>query len=249
MWTIILVRPEKVSNLGAICRLSTNFGASNLILVDSQIDATDLELIMTARRAMDVFYNSLQVETIQEALNLVTYTVATTARVSTEKSPKRFAMSISDIPWSQLGNKPALVFGPESTGLLNEELGLFNIVITIPTSKNYPALNISHAAAILLYEIYKLSFNDKIQKKIKQELSETENWLPQKPAQKDLLELLFKNFDSYTETFVEPFKRDSTKKIFRNIINRAKLSEIEAGRMIGAMDAWEYHWKKKENEI
>lgn len=248
MWTVILVRPEKASNLGSICRLIANFQANGLILVDSRIDATDLELIMTARRAMDIFYEADHVETIQEALKLVSYSIATTARVSTPKSPKRYAVSIENVPWNHLGENPGLVFGPESTGLLNDELNLFNLLVTIPTSKNYPALNISHAASILLYEMYKINFKEKVEEKTKQELIETENWQPQRDATDDLLERLLKNFDSYTETFVEQFKQDSTKKIFRNIIYRAKLSEIEAGRMIGAMEAWEFHWKKKKNE-
>ncbi|OLS24733.1 MAG: tRNA (cytidine/uridine-2'-O-)-methyltransferase TrmJ [Candidatus Heimdallarchaeota archaeon LC_3] len=248
MWTIILVRPEKASNLGAICRLIANFQATGLILVDSKIDATDLELIMTARRAMEVFYEAHHVETIQKALKLVSYSIATTARVSTQKSPKRYAMTVENIPWNQLGVKPGLVFGPESAGLLNDELKLFNMLITIPTSKNYPALNISHATAILLHEMYKINFTEKVKIKTKQELIETENWHPQKDATNDLLERLLINFDTYTETFVEPFKQESTKKIFRNIIYRAKLSDVEAGRMIGAIEAWEFHWKQKQKK-
>ena len=160
---IILVKPEKVSNLGAICRLIANFQANGLILVDSNIDASDLELIMTARRAMDVFYNARHVNTLQEALKNVTYSIATTARVATPKTPRRMALSIKDVPWKYVGEKPALVFGPESNGLVNNEIDLCNMLITIPTSKEYPSLNLSHSVAILLYEIYKLTLEEKIQ--------------------------------------------------------------------------------------
>jgi len=48
---------------------------------------------------------------------------------------------------------PALVFGRENYGLYKEELALCETTITIPTSQDYPILNLSHAVGIVLYEI------------------------------------------------------------------------------------------------
>ncbi|MHA2105430.1 MAG: RNA methyltransferase [Candidatus Hodarchaeales archaeon] len=245
MTYIILVRPEKVSNLGSICRLIANFQAKGLILVDSRIDASDLELIMTARRAMDVFYNAQHVDTLEKALEHVSYSIATTARVATPKTPRRMALSINDVLWAQVGEKHGLVFGPESTGLLNNELDLCNMLITIPTSKDYPSLNLSHSVAILLYEIYKINLDQKIQTQDANQLYETENWQPEEDASSELLLRLLNNFDKYNGTFVEPYKQEITKQVFKNIIYRAKLNKREVGRMIGALEAWEYPWKQK----
>ena len=49
--------------------------------------------------------------------------------------------------------KPALVFGIENYGLYKDELALCETTITIPTSPDYPVLNLSHAVGIVLYEI------------------------------------------------------------------------------------------------
>ena len=50
-------------------------------------------------------------------------------------------------------DKPALVFGRENYGLYKDELALCETTVTIPTSPDYPVLNLSHAVGIVLYEI------------------------------------------------------------------------------------------------
>ena len=44
-----------------------------------------------------------------------------------------------------------MVFGPEGKGLLNEQLRMCDILVTIPTWEGYPILNLSHAVAIICY--------------------------------------------------------------------------------------------------
>jgi len=47
----------------------------------------------------------------------------------------------------------ALVLGPEDTGLETKDLDLCQHFITIPTQDTYPSMNLSHALAVLLYEV------------------------------------------------------------------------------------------------
>jgi tRNA C32,U32 (ribose-2'-O)-methylase TrmJ len=47
------------------------------------------------------------------------------------------------------------LFGKESRGLTNEEISLADILIRIPTSNDYPTLNLSHACGIILFELFK----------------------------------------------------------------------------------------------
>ena len=51
--------------------------------------------------------------------------------------------------------KLVIVLGRDSTGLTNEGLQKCDFVVTIPTSKDYPTLNLAQAAGILLYELAK----------------------------------------------------------------------------------------------
>ena len=50
-------------------------------------------------------------------------------------------------------SKVAIVFGREDRGLTNEELGLCNLHIHIPTNEDYSSLNLAQAVQIVTYEI------------------------------------------------------------------------------------------------
>ena len=81
--------------------------------------------------------------------------MGTTARLGKARgpfiAPRAVARDIADISQK---NKIALLFGPEDTGLANEELRLCHAVVTIPTSREFTSLNLSHAVMILCYEIF-----------------------------------------------------------------------------------------------
>jgi tRNA/rRNA methyltransferase len=50
-------------------------------------------------------------------------------------------------------NKIAVVFGPEDRGLTNQELKLCQRLVTIPTSPEYPSMNLAQAVAVVAYEL------------------------------------------------------------------------------------------------
>jgi TrmH family RNA methyltransferase len=49
--------------------------------------------------------------------------------------------------------KIALVFGPEPSGLSNEEIAECHHLVSIPADENYPALNLAQAVAVCLYAL------------------------------------------------------------------------------------------------
>ena len=55
------------------------------------------------------------------------------------------------------------MFGPEASGLSNEDLSLSNYVLQIPTSKNFKSLNLSHSLTVVCYEIFKLIYFKKFE--------------------------------------------------------------------------------------
>jgi len=63
-------------------------------------------------------------------------------------------------------NNLAIIFGRENSGLTNDELLLANKTFNIPTSKNNPSLNLSHAVSIALYELKK-SFKKNLNNELK----------------------------------------------------------------------------------
>jgi TrmH family RNA methyltransferase len=51
----------------------------------------------------------------------------------------------------------AIVFGREDYGLYNDELELADAFVNIQTGEEYPIMNLSHAVAVVLYELFQPS--------------------------------------------------------------------------------------------
>ena len=48
------------------------------------------------------------------------------------------------------------MFGPEASGLSNEDLSFSNYILQIPTYKNFKSIDLSHSLTIICYEIFKI---------------------------------------------------------------------------------------------
>ena len=56
------------------------------------------------------------------------------------------------------------MFGPEASGLSNQDLSYSNYILQIPTSKKFKSLNLSHSVTLICYEIFKSLNENKINK-------------------------------------------------------------------------------------
>ena len=154
MISIVLIEVENPGNLGAIARSMKNFGLKNLILINPKCNHLSLDAIKRAKHAKDILKNAKK-EKLSYLKKFHTV-IATTSKLGTDYNLPR-----SPITPEQLVErinpkaKTAIVFGRESSGLVNKELELADFIITIPTSTIYPALNLIHAAAIIFYELSK----------------------------------------------------------------------------------------------
>lgn len=152
---IVLYKPKYAGNIGAIARAAKNMGIRNIIVVGTQdVDSEEMRQRST-HLAADVLENIQYVENAEDALGEFHYVVGTTARMGKARgpfmTPRQAAQTIADISQK---NKIALLFGPEDTGLANEQLRLCHTVVTIPTSREFTSLNLSHAVMIVCYEIF-----------------------------------------------------------------------------------------------
>jgi tRNA/rRNA methyltransferase len=153
--SIVLYKPKYSGNIGSVARAAKNMGISNIIVVGkADFDREEMQQRST-HLAADVLDQILYFEFIEEALGEFNYIVGTTARLGKARgpfiAPRAAAQDIVSISQK---NKVALLFGPEDTGLANNELRLCNAVVTIPTSRKFTSLNISHAVMVLCYEIF-----------------------------------------------------------------------------------------------
>lgn len=153
---IVLVAPEGPLNVGSAARVMKNFGLRQLVLVRPQCDAVGELAQQMAVHAKDVLLAARQVETLAAALAGCELAIATTARDRDLSSP--LALPETELPhlFAPQFSQTALVFGPESRGLNNDELCQAQRFVKVPTDAAYPSLNLAQAVALCCYELARI---------------------------------------------------------------------------------------------
>jgi tRNA/rRNA methyltransferase len=152
---IILVRPQEEGNVGAVARAMANFGLERLILVEP---ATPLRGIARAFavHAEELLDRAERVSSLREAIAGFGRIVATTA-ARDRPWPQRLTVP-RELPAALAGDPPgtatAIVFGPEPSGLTNQELALASLLVRVPTAPVQPTLNLGQAVVIVAYELF-----------------------------------------------------------------------------------------------
>ncbi len=146
MFHIVLVEPEIPPNTGNIIRLSANCGAQLHLIKPLGFDLSDKRL---RRAGLD--YHDLAHVTLHDSLENFFNSVSTDRIFAcSTKGSKNF----SDQTY-QPGD--TFIFGPETRGLSSDFLASLpnDCVIRIPMLKGSRSLNLSNAAAIIIYEAWR----------------------------------------------------------------------------------------------
>lgn len=153
---VILVSPKYEGNIGAVARSMKNSGLTDLAMVNPP--SIGDEAIARSMSGRDVLEHSKIFGSLSEATEGFSI-VAGTSSVATvnRKKFRRIPVTPEEF-WDEFSGRNdriAIVLGREDDGLRNEEIEYCNYFITIPASPDYPVYNLSHAAAILMYEMLK----------------------------------------------------------------------------------------------
>ncbi len=154
--SIILVRPQLPENIGMVARVMNNFSLNELIIVNPRKDWLNDKSINSAKKANNIITNAKVYSNLEDALKKFTFVIATSnrKRFINKKSTKNFK-KITQILKDY--KKVAIMYGPENSGLSNEDLRLSNMIFSINTNNNNNSLNLSHAVAIMSYNIFELN--------------------------------------------------------------------------------------------
>ena len=150
---IVLVAPEHDGNIGAVARTMMNFGITDLRVVGRATNWTE-ETRKRAKNAQYVLNNANNFDSLEAATSDCSLVVGTSGkREHGDKTAMRHFLLPEELParLSGIQGKSAIVFGPEGKGLLNDQLRLCDLLVTIPTWEGYPILNLSHAVSILCF--------------------------------------------------------------------------------------------------
>ena len=150
--SVTLVEPHYPVNLGHTARLVRNFGVKKLILVNPRVDISAAAIY--ASHAADIL-DRAEITTFKVVREEHELLVATTAVRATKKSNviRRMVRPEGVRELLEGASSSSLVFGRDTTGLTNEEIGMCDLTTTIETTSSYRSLNLAHAMAIMLYLI------------------------------------------------------------------------------------------------
>ena len=234
---VILVRPQLAVNIGMCARAMANFGLDDLRLVNPRegwprSDDTRKVAYPAAagarRSARRLRASSPSVEAAIGDLHTV---YATTAR---ERGQMKAVLSPSvamGATAAAVSQKRGVLFGPERTGLDNDEVALTDSIITFPTSPTYASLNLSQAVLICGYEWFKAAHGDKSPPPtIPRPVSP--------PAQRDMLLAFFDYLEGKLEAngFFRPAtKKPGMRRNLRNIFHRMELTQQDVRTLWGAV--------------
>ncbi|MDR1909518.1 MAG: RNA methyltransferase [Spirochaetaceae bacterium] len=162
---IVLARPAEGGNVGALCRAMMNMGLSRLRVVPEPperalsgrpLSGLDETLIRTrAVHAAGIWDRAGLFPSLKEAVADCALVIGVTRRQGRRR--KAHSMTASETA-AYLRDRPgpaALVFGNERNGLDDGELHACNLAAHIPSDPAFPSLNLSHAAQIFCYEVYR----------------------------------------------------------------------------------------------
>ena len=150
---LVLVRPRRPENVGAVARVIANTGLADLRLVDPG-DWRTVEAFRRAWQAEDVLENARVFPTLAEAVGGCRLVAGLSGRGRDRirhLTPRELAGEIAAL---ESETEAAVVFGNESSGLTLEERQLCQRQVRIPTSPRQPSLNLAQAAMIAAYEIF-----------------------------------------------------------------------------------------------
>ncbi len=214
MISIILVEPEHPGNVGAVARVMKNFGFNDLILVNPKCDPCCEEARNRAKWANVVLKKA---KTRKKMPKDFDYLIGTTARLGTDYNIPRSPLTPEQLVEKISNRKTGILFGPESTGLRNEEIELCDFTVTIPTKKAYSSLNLSHSVAIILYKLSRI--------KLKNFPAATGK------EKKILLDYIEKSIEKMDFSTKE--KKETQRTVWKKVIGKAMLTKREAFALMG----------------
>lgn len=150
---IILVGTTHPGNIGAAARAMKNMGLADLVLVDPRY-FPHAEATARASGAEDVLHAARVTASLSEALEDCRFVVGASARSRTidwpALAPRECAERLVD---ENTNGNVAAVFGPEKSGLKNDDLDRCHALLTIPADPAFSSLNLAMAVQVLCYEL------------------------------------------------------------------------------------------------
>ncbi len=230
---VVLIGTQLGENIGTTARAMLNFGLSDLRLVRPKCGWPNVKALKACSGATEVLNKVRLYDTTDEATADLERVLATTARPRDLPKPVVTATEAGrDMRHAMSGGQQAgVLFGPERTGLSNDDLIYADAVLSVPLNPSYSSLNLAQAVLLVAYEWFQAGDPDKPQPSTTQ---------TRRPATKGelqgLLNHLAEELDE-TNFFRTPDRRQSMLQTIKLVIQRANLREPDVHLLRGMIKA------------
>ena len=151
----ILIEPQLGENIGAAARILKNFGFKKLLITNPRDNWPNQKAKATSVGAVDILNRTKIFDRTEDAITNFNLIFSFSSRKrDINKKYLNFDQFLKKISLNK-HKKIGLMFGPESSGLSNFDVSFCNYIVNIPSVSTFKSLNLSHAIAIVCYEISK----------------------------------------------------------------------------------------------
>jgi tRNA/rRNA methyltransferase len=231
---IVLVRPQLAVNIGMCARAMANFGLSDLRLISPREGWPRAGVYRdaayaAAAGAAHLLDNAKLYDNVRAAIEDLSFVYAATARgrgqLKPVHTPER-AMQMTAAR-TAAGERHGLLFGPERTGLDNDDVALADAILTFPVNPAYASLNLAQAVLLTGYEWFRAAHGEAIPFDVSERSP---------PATREMTLAFFDFLEGELEK--RQFFRPATKKPvmsrnLRNMFHRMSLTEQDVRTLWG----------------
>lgn len=151
---MVLIRPQLGENVGTAARAMLNFGLSELRLVEPKCGWPSVKALQAASGATAILNDLRIFDRVEDAIADIEVLFATTARP--RDLPKRVVTAAAAALEARAavceGRRVGVLFGPERTGLSNDDLIFADAVLSVPLNPDFTSLNLAQAVLLVGYE-------------------------------------------------------------------------------------------------
>ena len=221
----ILVRPQLGENIGSVARAIKNFNIKHLRIVNPRCQWPNQKALATSVGAKDILKSVKIYDSVKKSIGDLDIIFASSSRI---RKVNKKIISIYNLKKKIIkGKKIGILFGPEASGLSNDEISCADYLVKIPANKKFSSLNLSHSAIIFCSELFQHFSKTKIEYK-----SGYKSSLANKSEVIKFLNFIIQGLDK--KGFLQPdHKRQSMIRNINNIFHRLNLSEQEIRILLG----------------
>ena len=221
----ILVRPQLGENIGAVARAIKNFNIKYLRIVNPRCSWPNQKAVATSVGAKDVLKSTKIYDSVEKSIADLDIIFASSSRI---RKVNKKIISVSNIKKKIIKkNKIGILFGPEASGLSNDDISCANYLVKIPSNNKFSSLNLSHSAIIFCFELFSHFTKKKAEYK-----TGHKSLLAKKSEVNKFLSFIIRGLDK--KGFLQPdHKRQSMIRNINNIFHRLNLSEQEIRILLG----------------